>query len=586
MTVLFLLALAFVPVPRLPEVLRVPAHCLRVPTDPVASKGSSSRAANRAHQNAERDLSQALVLLTVPGNAATRYSEALAALGVRSASELTRLSKAQLDACEMRSEHRQLLWAQAALEAAEATAPQGAVDPFSYATRPAAAAATRDPDDENPADDGQEQVEELLVSEELDGARLDAALASLLPPLSRSYFAALCSEGRVRIDGTPATKKSLKVARGATIRVTLRAAAELAVSPEALPLEVLYEDECMLAVNKASGMVTHPAPGHWSGTFANALAHRVLEQQHASGSVAAHDDGAVLGTPERPATWPDGAVLGTPERPATSSLPDLFGDGLRPGIVHRLDRYTTGVLLGAKTAEAQRSLLDAFAGRRVSKLYLAIVAGVPEETVTITARIGRHPTDRVKMAVVAEDARGRHAHSVVHRLASDGRLSLVAVKIGTGRTHQIRVHVASLRCPVLGDPLYGDGTWNKKEAKRAARPLLHALQISLAHPLRGDALQVRGISPQSAHNIPTVSPQSPTISPQSPHNLPTSPCTSMHPPNSPSTSMTFAAALQVRAPPPDDLRAIGAELAGCDADAESFDAWLAPRLEAALSEEE
>ena len=158
-------------------------------------------------------------------------------------------------------------------------------------------------------------------------------------------------------------------------------------------------------------------------------------------------------------------------------------------------------------------------------VYLAIVAGVPQEQQTVTARIGRHPTDRVKMAVVAEDQRGRDALSVVHRLATDGKLSLVAVQIGTGRTHQIRVHTASFRCPVLGDPLYGDATWNKKEARRAPRPQLHALRIALEHPLTREPL-----------------------------------C--------------------VRAPPPDDLRTLGAQLAGCEATAAGFDAWLAPRLQA------
>jgi len=206
----------------------------------------------------------------------------------------------------------------------------------------------------------------------------------------------------------------------------------------------------------------------------------------------------------------------------------VFGDGLRPGIVHRLDRFTSGVLLGAKTLDAQRALLDAFATRRVSKLYLAVLAGVPEGIVTVEAPIGRHATDRVTMAVVSEPGRGRPSRSVFHRLATNGKLSLVAVRITTGRTHQIRVHAASLRCPVLGDPLYGDGTWNKKEAKRAPRPLLHALQIALPHPLD-------------------------------------------------------ATPLQVRAPPPDDLLSVAAELAGITPDAEVFDAWLAPRLETAWS---
>ena len=450
----------------------LPQRAHAAPRVPVVACGADalSRSEARARNKAQRDISQALVQLKLPSNVATVYSEALAAMGVRSASELVRLTKSQMDAVEMRSEHRQLLQMQAALEAAALDAHDDAIVEF-------------------------EEV--IVVSDEMDGARVDAALAASLPPLSRSYFSELCAEGRVRVDGVVCTKKSAKLVAGSTLRVTLRAASELTVTPEPLPLDILYEDECMLAVNKASGMVTHPAPGHWTGTFANALAHRVQS-----------------------------SALTTTLTPGTA-LPDAFGDGLRPGIVHRLDRYTSGVLLGAKTVEAQRALLEAFAARRMRKVYLTVVAGVPDEHQTVSARIGRHPVDRLKMAVELDPSRGRHAVSVVHRLATDGRLSLVAVRIDTGRTHQIRVHMASLRCPVLGDPLYGDPNWNQKEARRAGRPLLHALQLGLEHPLT-------------------------------------------------------RAPLVVRAPPPEDVRTLGAQLAGCAPDAQSFDAWLAPRLHAVL----
>ena len=480
----------------------LPQRAHAAPRVPVVACGADalSRSEARARNKAQRDISQALVQLKLPSNVATVYSEALAAMGVRSASELVRLTKSQMDAVEMRSEHRQLLQMQAALEAAELNAAAAAspIVEAAVAAQPLSDTAESDGAALDAHDDAIVEFEEVIVvSDEMDGARVDAALAASLPPLSRSYFSELCAEGRVRVDGVVCTKKSAKLVAGSTLRVTLRAASELTVTPEPLPLDILYEDECMLAVNKASGMVTHPAPGHWTGTFANALAHRVQS-----------------------------SALTTTLTPGTA-LPDAFGDGLRPGIVHRLDRYTSGVLLGAKTVEAQRALLEAFAARRMRKVYLTVVAGVPDEHQTVSARIGRHPVDRLKMAVESDPSRGRHAVSVVHRLATDGRLSLVAVRIDTGRTHQIRVHMASLRCPVLGDPLYGDPNWNQKEARRAGRPLLHALQLGLEHPLT-------------------------------------------------------RAPLVVRAPPPEDVRTLGAQLAGCAPDAQSFDAWLAPRLHAVL----
>ena len=464
-------------------------HCGSKLAAGVHIHACANRQEMRAKQRAVRDLGQAMVRLKIPGNAATRYAEALAERGVKSEDELCGLDKAILDACEVRSTHRPLLKASIALPDLTVLAPARPGSPKSKRRGRSSDPETREGGDSRI--DGDEHV--LTLGEDLDGARIDVALATLLPPLSRSYFSALCSEGRVLIDGAKQTKKSVKVAAGQTVVVTLRAAAELAVLPEAIPLDLVYSDGCMLAVNKPSDMVVHPAPGHWNGTFANALAHLLRSDGHSSTAAA---------------------------RP-----PDAFGDGLRPGIVHRLDRQTTGVLLGAKTLEAQRGLLDAFASRRVHKTYLAVVVGMPAEETTITELIGRHPTDRIKMAVVSDPGRGRSALSVVHRLASDGRLSLVAVRIGTGRTHQIRVHAAHLQCPVLGDPLYGDASWNKKEARRATRPLLHALQLRLAHPKTGEPLLIT-------------------------------------------------------APPPSDLVDVASSLAGCEPD--RFDEWLQPRLDSAL----
>lgn len=466
-----------------------------------------------------------MVQLKIPGNSATAYAEVLAEREVDSVTQLTSLTPELLDACSMRSSHRQMLKAAALLsgpmellEGSASPAPMVAEMPQRVQRTgrptPKVAAPLDDADGEALPDETDDRTTSVAVGVDLDGSRVDAALAALLPPLSRSYFGALCSEGRVRIDGLPVAKKSAKVSAGALLEVRLRAAAELSVTPEAIDLDILYEDASMIAVNKPSGMVVHPAPGHWSGTFANALVHRIKQEQQ----------GKQQTPPPPPEESEDGDT--TDGEDAGGSVPDAFGDGLRPGIVHRLDRYTTGVLLGAKTTRAQRHLLDAFAARRVDKVYLAVVAGAPKEPTTfVQAPIGRHPTDRVRMAAV--EVGGRAALSAAHVLASDGRLSLLAVRIGTGRTHQIRVHLNHLRCPVLGDPLYGDKSVNKRESRRAARPLLHAYQLAVESP-----------SPEGGR-------------------------------------------LVLHAPPPDDLAAVASALAGCAPD--ELSAWLSPRLDAALA---
>lgn len=484
-----------------------------------------SRSEVRKLQKAVRNLKHGFITLKLPGNAATRYAEALVERGISRQEQLATLTAADMNACNMKAEHRALLKAASAVFSSITEEPlppplltMDLVGDRDDSTTAASAADSDAPPDE---DVGEDETATVVVTGALDGKRLDAALAALLPPLSRTYFGALCTEGRVSVDGARTCKKSTKVAAGSSLRVHLRAAAELAVTAEPIDLSVLYEDDYMIAVDKPSGMVVHPAPGHWSGTFANALVYHVQQQQQQQPSLggAVADDNMVTDSP----------------------LPDAFGDGLRPGIVHRLDRYTTGVLLGAKTSEAQRALLEAFASRRVHKVYLAITAGVPEvEVTTIEAAIGRHPIDRVKMAVLdgqggagaggsgGAGGGGRPSLSVVHRLATDGKLALVAVRIGTGRTHQIRVHLQHLRCPVLGDPLYGDASRNKLEARRASRPLLHAHRLALEHPVLD----------------------------------------------------TDGSRLKLSAPPPEDLRAVAARLVGCEE--ADLDDWLKPRLDAAL----
>lgn len=435
-----------------------------------AAKRKKDRQTLRAQRRIVRELASALGRLQIRGSMAVEYAECLCDCGVQSADELRTLSKEVLDQCAVRRTHRARLkvaWTSDLEALNNMLRPPDRVMP----TVPEVddlVQAPASPSDPQPETEG--GIHEFEIDAALAGSRVDAALATLMQPLSRSYFGSLCGDGLVALDGTP-VKKSAKLDEGSHLKVQLRAAPELSVGAEQIPLAVLHEDSQMIAVNKAPGMVVHPAPGHWTGTFVNALMHRLQEEQQ-----------------EQQQLNP------------VMELPDAFGDGLRPGVVHRLDRFTSGVLLAAKSLKAQRGLLDAFASRRVWKLYLAVCPGLLSPRSVVDENIGRHPRDRLKMAVRPK-GEGREAISVIYRLASDGRLSLAAVLIRTGRTHQIRVHMKHLRTPVLGDPVYGDTNWNRKEAARAERPLLHALQVRLNHPVTRELLCVTAPPPDDVATI-------------------------------------------------------------------------------------
>ncbi|KAF3362764.1 Ribosomal large subunit pseudouridine synthase D [Chlamydiales bacterium STE3] len=226
--------------------------------------------------------------------------------------------------------------------------------------------------------------------------------------------------------------------------------------PENIPLDILYEDDAVLVVNKPKGLVIHPAPGNWSHTFANALLYHC----------------------QKTTKW-DASCLET----------------LRPGIVHRLDKDTTGVLIAAKNLSAQQKLTQSFANREVYKEYLAICVGCPKSG-KVEARIGRHPKIRQKMAIVPN---GREALSYIENLHSEGGLSLVKVIIATGRTHQVRLHLNFLNTPVLGDPLYGRESANSKY--KAERPYLHAASLRIMHPFQEKSLSLSADLPQDMKEI-------------------------------------------------------------------------------------
>lgn len=285
------------------------------------------------------------------------------------------------------------------------------------------------------------------------GSRLDRVVNAEVEHCSRSFAAILIRNGRIFVDGT-IKKAGYAVKAGERITGTIDPPTTPAFTPQAIELDVLYEDDELLVVNKAPGMVVHPAPGHSQGTLVNAL---------------------------------------------LNHCPDLSGisGSLRPGIVHRLDKDTSGVLIVAKTSLAMHHLSDQFKSRRVRKHYLALVYGLPpEDAGSIDLPIGRHPQDRKKMSVTTRSPRSALTHwQVLERYAG---ACLLKLDIRTGRTHQIRVHCMAMGHPVIGDPVYGRRGDLKRLAqvspdmaqgvKSHRRQLLHAWKLQITHPVDGQTL--------------------------------------------------------------------------------------------------
>lgn len=293
----------------------------------------------------------------------------------------------------------------------------------------------------------------FTVSKEEADMRLDKLLALHFSPQSRSYFQFLIEQGGVLVNGKR-LKKREKIQQGDEIEVCFLLTPESALEPEAIPLDILYEDEALLAINKPAGMVVHPAPGHPSGTFVNALLHHC------------------------------------------KTLNKEGWESLRPGIVHRLDKETSGVLLAAKSISAHQQLVTLFSERKVKKEYRAICIGVPANGL-IDAPIARHPILRQQMAVSLE--KGKEARTHVKLLCQKAPLSYISCELITGRTHQIRVHLQHLKTPILGDSLYGSAWMNKKYL--AKRQMLHATHLSFTHPFTGHNIELHAPLPEDFKEI-------------------------------------------------------------------------------------
>jgi 23S rRNA pseudouridine1911/1915/1917 synthase len=298
------------------------------------------------------------------------------------------------------------------------------------------------------------EVRDIVAGPEFHGQRLDRMLVAAVPEFSRSYLQQLLEDGAVTRDGLAVLKSSYKVKAGESWNIALRATPQSqAFKPESMNLSIVYEDAHLRIIDKPVGMVVHPAPGHWSGTLMNGL----LGLDH--------------------------------------QLMDLP----RAGIVHRLDKDTSGLMVVARTRQSMDALVKQIAVREVKRQYLAISdkpwTGSKQKTVDLP--IGRDPAQRLRMAVVdlAKNS-GKTATTHFHVLSQSEQGVLVRCILETGRTHQIRVHMASLKLPLLGDTVYG-GTAHPLMTRQA----LHAEQLAFEHPISGKALTFRSNLPEDFQNL-------------------------------------------------------------------------------------
>ncbi|WP_126172105.1 RluA family pseudouridine synthase [Altericroceibacterium xinjiangense] len=306
--------------------------------------------------------------------------------------------------------------------------------------------------------------DEAIIEGALTGAgRLDKALADSTG-LSRERIKGLLAEGRVAVEGKPVSQPSVKVAAGAAFRIHVPEAAPADARPQDIPLVIAYEDDHLVVVDKPAGLVVHPAAGNPDGTLVNALLHHCAGQLSGIGGVA------------------------------------------RPGIVHRIDKDTSGLLVVAKSDAAHEGLAKQFADHSIERVYLAVVNGHPAPPAgTVRARIGRSDTNRKKMAVLPDaSSRGKHAVTHYRTLELLDNCALVECRLETGRTHQVRVHLASIGHALLGDPVYGRANSRLRPVLQRlgfSRQALHAAVLGFLHPVTGDRLRLTSDLPPDMREL-------------------------------------------------------------------------------------
>lgn len=323
------------------------------------------------------------------------------------------------------------------------------------------------PDDEDVLEPDQPGVRVIELTPAEAGGRLDRTLADHLPELSRARVQALMADGLIRF-GTSVVADASSKARAGAYTILIPPPAPADPQPEAIPLTVLYEDQHLIVVDKPAGMAAHPGPGTESGTLVNALLHHCGDSLSGIGGVA------------------------------------------RPGIVHRLDKDTSGVMVAAKTDAAHQGLAALFAAHDIERVYIALTRGAPNPpSGTVETRLGRSAGDRKKMAVLKSGGREAVTHYRVERAFGPADRPLaarVACRLETGRTHQIRVHMAHKGAPCLGDPVYGSGPPAQpvREAIAAAglaRQALHAAVLGFVHPVTGEALRFETPPPDDMRDL-------------------------------------------------------------------------------------
>ncbi|QEK11987.1 RluA family pseudouridine synthase [Crassaminicella thermophila] len=297
------------------------------------------------------------------------------------------------------------------------------------------------------------EIEKFVVDYIDEEKRLDMYLSNKLEDMSRSFIQKLIEKGKIKINGDVVQVKRYKVKENDVIEIEIPDAEILNVEPENIPIEIIYEDDDLLIVNKPQGMVVHPAPGNYSGTLVNALLYHCKNLSSINGVI-------------------------------------------RPGIVHRIDKDTSGLLMVAKNDIAHKSLAAQLKEHSIHRIYIALVHGnIKEEKGTIHAPIGRHPVDRLKMAVVEKNGKDAITHFRV--LKRFNNYTLIEARLETGRTHQIRVHMAYINHPLVGDPVYGP----KKPKFNLKGQMLHAKTLGFIHPSKGNFMEFQSDLPDYFQKI-------------------------------------------------------------------------------------